>query len=1067
MHFEPVRKADFPTEEQRVLAFWREQDIFAKTMAARSGGPEFVFYDGPPFATGLPHYGHLLAGAIKDVIPRYQTMQGKFVDRVFGWDCHGLPVENEMEKELQINSKHEIESYGVDRFNEACRGIVLKYTSEWEQVVERMGRWVDFDRGYRTMDLSYMESIWWVFKQLWDKDLIYEGDKIMWYCPRCATPLSNFEVNQGYRDTKDPAITVRFKLNGSGNRYIIAWTTTPWTLPANFALAVGEDIDYVEVEDGDDTLILAEARMGAYYPKEQPTVIRTFKGAELVGTSYAPILPFFPQHREDAYRVIAADFVTTGDGAGVVHIAPGFGEDDNRVGKENGLPVHCPLDDEGRYTAVVHDFAGRFVKDCDADIIQRLREEGSLVRKTTVSHSYPHCWRCEAPLLNRSIPTWFVRVEKIKDRMVAANQQIQWVPGHLKDGRFGKWLENARDWAISRNRYWGCPLPIWHDRESGQIEVFGSVAELEARSGQTITDIHKHFVDPIELPGTDGVTLRRVPQVLDCWFESGSMPYAQKHYPFENEGWVEDHLPADFIAEGLDQTRGWFYTLVVLGAALFDRPPFRNVIVNGLILAEDGAKMSKRLRNYPDPMEIMNKYGADAMRLYLLSSQVVRGENLRFSEKRHMVTDQATGKEIQTPDGVQETMRAVLLPLWNSYSFFITYANVDGWDPRSALDVANSAPKADLDRWILARLNSMVTQVTDRLDAYDLQGAGLSFSGFVGDLTNWYIRRSRRRFWKSQDDSDKHEAYSTLYHVLVTFCQAAAPLTPFMTETIYRNLRRPFMTAGESDAESVHLCDFPKPNPALADETLERRMGRAITAVSLGRFLRTQATIKVRQPLAESVLLSLDPETRADLEAIRPLVAEELNVKSVRVDANEATLVDLSAKANFKRLGKRLQKRMKHAAGAIAGLDDTALTQLQLGETLTIELADGGDAVEITIEDVEIRRTEREGIAVANEGDITVALDLQLDDGLVREGLAREIVNRLQGMRKDAGLQVDDRIVVCYEAPAAISTAIEQYGTYISDEVLATSLRSEPTSGVDIVDINGHACTFAIVKEAG
>ncbi|UKI33535.1 MAG: isoleucine--tRNA ligase [Lentisphaeria bacterium] len=665
MEFQAVsNQVDFPKLECEILRFWQESEIFHKSLEQRRGGDEFVFYDGPPFATGLPHYGHLLAGTIKDVVPRYQTMRGKYVERRFGWDCHGLPVENEMEKQLNLSSKRDIEAYGIDKFNEACRSIVLRYTAEWEKVVGRMGRWVDFRNGYRTMDRSFMESIWWVFKSLWDQGLVYEGYKILPYCPRCATPLSNFEANQGYREVVDPAITIRFRAADRENTYFLAWTTTPWTLPSNLALTVGPDIDYVEVRDGDDHYILAEARVGVYY-KEKPEILWRGKGSELVGRRYEPLFPYFADLAgKGAFQVLAGSFVSTEDGTGIVHTAPGFGEDDNAVCKAAGLPEVCPIDEECRFTAEVPDYQGRPVKSTDKEIIDRLKAEGKLIHRGQIKHSYPHCWRDDGPLIYRAISTWFVKVEAIKDKMIRNNQQINWVPAHLRDGRFGKWLENARDWAISRNRYWGTPLPIWRNAE-GEVIVVGSAAELEKLTGKKIDDLHKHFMDKIEIPSPTGKSpLRRVPEVFDCWFESGSMPYAQQHYPFENKQHFEENFPADFIAEGLDQTRGWFYTLVVLASALFDQPPFRNVVVNGLVLAENGQKMSKRLRNYPDPMVVIDRYGADALRLFMLGSQVVRAEDLKFSEA-----------------GVKEILRGIMIPMWNALSFFTTYASVDHYNP--------------------------------------------------------------------------------------------------------------------------------------------------------------------------------------------------------------------------------------------------------------------------------------------------------------------------------------------------------------------------------------------------
>ena len=1043
--FKPVsNRVSFPEVETDVLQFWQDASVFERSLDQRKDAERYVFYDGPPFATGLPHYGHLLASAIKDVIPQYQTMLGKYVGRTFGWDCHGLPVENEMEKELGISSKHEIDEYGVAEFNESCRNIVLRYTGEWETIINRLGRWVDFRNGYRTMDLSYMESIWWVFKQLWERDLIYEGHKILPYCPRCATPLSNFEANQGYEEVQDPSITVRFQSEDEPGVYFLAWTTTPWTLPSNLALAVHPDITYVRVQDGDVQYILAEARVPVYYGKELPEIVEKMPGRVLTGKRYKPLFPYFADRADEgAFRLLCADFVTTDNGSGIVHVAPGFGEDDSRLGQENDLPVVCPVDAECRFDDDVADYSGRPVKETDRDIIQRLKAEGKLVHRSTYQHSYPHCWRCEAPLIYRAVSTWFVHVEAIKSRMLKANEQIHWVPGHLREGRFGKWLANAHDWAISRNRYWGCPLPVWRSEDGAETVCIGSVQELEERSGRSISDIHKHFVDEIELPSQEGNgALKRIPEVLDCWFESGSMPYAEHHYPFEHKEHVEAHFPADFIAEGLDQTRGWFYTLVVIGAALFDRPPFKNVIVNGLVLAEDGRKMSKRLKNYPDPLDIMNTYGADALRLCLLSSPVVRAEDLRFSE-----------------NAVRESMRTVILPLWNAYSFLVTYARVDGWEPSPQGAAAPEAPENVLDRWVLSRLQGTVAEIRAYMDDYDLQRAANQFTHFIDDLTNWYIRRSRRRFWKSENDADKSEAYATLHYVLVSLARAAAPFIPFVTEEIYCNLRTDAMP------ESVHLCDYPT-GTAYVDTELDDRMGATMTAVSLGRYLRTQASLRIRQPLRKAVLVSADPAVRTNLENMASVIGEELNVKSVDIRANEQELVHLSAKANFKALGPRLGKRMRDAATAIAKLDVADIEALRGGDTLSLDIP-GGDPVTLTADDVIVQRSEKPGLTVANEGAITVALDTQLDDKLVREGWAREIVSRLQNMRKEADLDVTDRIRVRYDLPEQAEAALRQYADYVAGETLAEELEPADLREVEPVQLNNLDCRFQIARADG
>ncbi len=1042
--FNPVNnQANFPDIEKKTLEYWEKEKIFEKSVSLRKGKDEFVFYDGPPFATGLPHYGHLLAGTIKDVIPRYQTMKGKYVDRVFGWDCHGLPVEYEMEKELNLSGKRDIEKYGIDKFNESCRGIVLRYTAEWETTVRRMGRWVDFKRGYRTMDRNYMESIWWVVKQLWEKDLIYEGYKILPYCPRCATPLSNFEANQGYEEVEDPAITLRFQDADDSSLSYLAWTTTPWTLPSNLALAAGPEVDYVKVKDKDNFYILAEARLGSYYKNpEDYQIIERFKGTRLEGRKYLPLFPYFAKLAEKgAFSIVTADFVSTEDGTGIVHMAPGFGEDDAAAGKKNGIPEVCPIDEECRFTSEVPDYAGRYVKDTDKDIIRRLKTEGRLVHRGTIKHNYPHCWRDDSPLIYRSISTWFVKIDPIKEKMLRANSTINWVPSHIRDGRFGKWLENARDWAISRNRYWGCPLPLWRNQKTGEIVCIGSVEELEKLSGTKVPDIHKHFVDPIKIPSTKGgEPLERIPEVLDCWFESGSMPYAQQHYPFENKAHFDANYPADFIAEGLDQTRGWFYTLVVLSAALFDKAAFKNVVVNGLVLAEDGQKMSKRKKNYPDPNYIIDSYGADSLRLFLLGSSVVRGEDLRFSEA-----------------GIKDILRGVLIPLWNSYSFFVTYANLDKWEPPKVLS-APETPQHPLDRWILSSLSEMVEEISDSMDHYMLQQAANRFEKFIDDLTNWYIRRSRRRFWKSQNDTDKDDAYRTLHYVLVTFCRTAAPFIPYITEEIYKNLKSPDMP------ESVHLCDYPLPEKFRRDERLEKQMEHTIRAVSLGRHLRSQLSIRVRQPLGKVIIAIHSEETRKMLSETSDIIAEELNVKEVQFRADETELVKWNAKANFKVLGSRLGKDMKEAASLISTLDYATIHKLVTGSTCKLKLSNGNE-IELSQNDVVIQREEKAGLTVATEDEITVALDTVIGPELKAEGLAREFVSRIQNIRKESGFEVSDRIEILYMGPQELASSLEKFGEYVRNETLALKLEQSPLAEKGILEnINGLECKISIRK---
>jgi isoleucyl-tRNA synthetase len=1047
--FTPVPShVDFAKMETDILALWEEMGVFEQSVAQRADAEQFVFYDGPPFATGLPHYGHLLAGTIKDVIPRYQTMRGKCVERVFGWDCHGLPIEALAQDALDVSGAPAIKELGVDVFNEKCRSMVFTYVNEWRKTVSRMGRWVDFDHGYKTMDTTYMESIWWVFKQLWEKGRIYRAHRIMPYSWKLNTPLSNFEANRNYQDVQDPAITVRMRvLSGSDllmaqpNTFVLAWTTTPWTLPENLAVCVGPDIDYVVVRDAasGDAYVLAKARLSAYYRKEDEyELIAECKGADLAGATYEPLFPYFAD-QPNAFRVLQDEFVTTTDGTGIVHMAPAYGEDDYRVCRAADIELVDPLDEDACFQEPVSDFVGLHCKEADKSIIRWLKDQGKLVHQSTIVHSYPFCERTDTPLIYRAIDAWYVKVEDLHGRLLANNDQILWMPEYVGERRFANWLAEAKDWNISRNRFWGSCLPVWVNVEDPDDMIcVGSVAELEELSGQKIDDLHKHFVDKIEIT-RDGKTYRRTPEVLDCWFESGSMPYAQHHYPFEHKELVESTFPADFIAEGLDQTRGWFYTLTVLSTILFDKPAFRNVVVNGLVLAEDGKKMSKRLKNYPDPMLVMDDYGADALRLCLLSSPVVRAEDLCFSEA-----------------AVREVMRTVIIPLWNAYSFFVTYARVDGWQPSG--DAAPDSPGNVLDQWILSRLQQTVQDMRGSLDGYDLQRAALRFRGFIEELTNWYIRRSRRRFWKSEDDADKAEAYATLHHVLLTFTKLAAPFIPFVTEEMYRNLRTDDMP------ESVHLCDYPTVEQRLLDEALSRRMANTMLAVSLGRNLRKQTRLKVRQPLRSCVVVSHSDTVRDDIQSMIDIVAEELNVKSVLVQANEEELVHLSAKPNFKKLGPKLGKRMRAANQAIAGLDASAIAQLREGSSMMLDLGDGEAPVELVEEDILVQRDERDGMTVANEGDITVALETTLDEALVHEGWARELVSKLQGLRKDAGLEVTDRIRVECSLPEEGVSAVNAFGDFIRSETLADELTLGEAAGGDEIDVNDLPCRFLVTK---
>ncbi|MBN1522841.1 MAG: isoleucine--tRNA ligase [Spirochaetales bacterium] len=1037
--YKPVdAKVNFPAMEEAILSFWKNNNTFKKSVENRQGCEEFVFYDGPPFATGLPHFGHFVPGTIKDIIPRYQTMKGKKVERRFGWDCHGLPVEYEMEKELKISGKREIEKYGVDKFNEACRSIVLRYTKEWRNVVTRLGRWVDFDNEYRTMDTHYMESIWWVVSELWKRKLMYEGYYILPYCPRCSTALSNFELNLGgYQDVHDPAITVRFKLLDQKNTYILAWTTTPWTLPSNLALALGENITYVKVKDRDDFYILAEERLSSYYKKEEEyEIVKKYSGRELKGQSYEPLFPYFSSLREKgAFVCMNADFVSTEDGTGIVHIAPGFGEDDYNVLRNTDVPTVCPVDEEGRFTAEVSDYQGVFVKDADKDIIKDLKEQGKLVKRDAYLHAYPHCWRCKSPLIYRAISSWFVNIQEIKTKMLASNDQITWMPEHLKAGRFGKWLDAARDWAISRNRYWGNPIPVWRCDSCDEMECLSSRKELEEKSGKKVDDLHKHFVDDLTWACSCGGTKKRIPEVLDCWFESGAMPYAQNHYPFENKEHFEGNFPADFIAEGLDQTRGWFYTLTVLATALFEKPAFNNVIVNGLVLAEDGKKMSKSERNYTDPSKVIQEYGADALRLFLMNSAVVRAEDLRFSD-----------------EGVKEELKNVIIPIWSAYSFFVTYANIDKITP----DSAPGNPSNPLDKWILSAAERMVESVTCDLDRYDLQRAIEPILGFIDLLNNWYIRRSRRRFWRSENDADKKEAYETLYSVLMKLIITATPFIPFVTEEIYQNIK----TSGMPD--SIHLCDYPTADTSRRDLKLEKEMETVQKAVSMGRALRSLFSIKTRQPLSAIHLTTRDALEREILGSMQDIIVEELNVKKVIFRENEEDLVEYSVKPNYKVLGKILGKDMKQAADSIESLSVKDIIAVVGGNSISISV--NGQDVSLDTENLVIQRTEKEGLKVMNEGSLTVAIDPALSDDLIEEGIIRDLVRGIQNQRKEKQLHVTDRIRLALFGDESMKQAVEKYSEYISRETLAESWKWEKDGKADSIDCGGGTCLCSLEK---
>ncbi|MCA8943529.1 MAG: isoleucine--tRNA ligase [Planctomycetes bacterium] len=1016
-------QADYPAIERAILRFWADEGIFAESVSRRDAGDhganEFVFYDGPPFANGLPHYGHLLTGFVKDVVPRFQTMLGRRVERRFGWDCHGLPAEMEAEKQLGISGRKAITDYGIDKFNDRCRESVMRYTSEWREYVTRQARWVDFDHDYKTMDLSYMESVMWAFKQLWDKGLVYEGFKVMPYSWAAETPLSNFEtrMDNSYRPRQDPAITVGFTLEPQDGEpaplRVLAWTTTPWTLPSNLALAVGADIEYSIVKLGDDHWLCATAAIARYQKEfDGHEVVATMAGRDLVGRRYEPLFPYFAGHA-NAFRILEGDFVSTEDGTGVVHLAPGFGEDDQRVCEANGIELVVPVDDTGRYTPEITDYVGVNVFDANKPIIDRLKSEGKLFKRATYDHNYPHCWRTDAPLIYRALNSWYVRVTDFKDRMLAHNQQIHWIPERIRDGQFGKWLENARDWSISRNRFWGAPIPVWRsdDPNHPRTDVYGSIEELQRDFGVEVKDLHRPFIDSLVRPNPDDPTgksmMRRVPEVLDCWFESGSMPFAQVHYPFENKEWFENHFPADFIVEYVAQTRGWFYTLMVLSTALFDRPPFRNCICHGVVLDSEGHKLSKRLRNYPDPVEVNDTIGADALRWFLMSSPILRGGDLQIDKD---------GKSIA------EVVRLVINPVWNAYYFFTLYANTDGIEATLRTDSAQL-----LDRDLIGKTRQLVEGVTASMEDYDIMGACQCVSSFLDAMNNWYIRRSRNRFWRSGHDQDKRDAYDTLYTVLVTLCKTAAPLLPLMTEEIYRGL------TGE---RSVHLADWPDVSDWPTHEELVADMDRVRDVCSTGLALREAHKLRIRLPLA-SVTVAGEGADR--LTAYADLIRDELNVKRVEVASDMEQYGSFQLQVNARVVGPRVGDDMKTVMGASRKGDWTVHDD----GTATV----GG--VKLEEGEFVLRLVPKEGVASAalpsNDG--VAVLDVDVTPELEAEGRARDLVRLVQQARKDAGLHVADRIRVAVDAGDDVRTAIETHADYVKEQTLADELKFGSVAG--------------------
>ncbi|KAJ9189226.1 hypothetical protein P3X46_000544 [Hevea brasiliensis] len=1077
----------FPSQEEKILSFWSEIKAFETQLARTESLPEYIFYDGPPFATGLPHYGHILAGTIKDIVTRYQTMRGHHVTRRFGWDCHGLPVENEIDRKLGIKRRDEVLKMGIDKYNDECRSIVTRYVEEWEKVITRTGRWIDFRNDYKTMDLKFMESVWWVFSQLYEKGLVYKGFKVMPYSTGCKTVLSNFEAGQNYKDVPDPEIMVAFPIiDDPHNASFVAWTTTPWTLPSNLALCVNGNFDYVKVRNKytGRVYVVAESRLSAL-PVEKPKssvangpagdpktsssktrggksenlkdsyeLLEKVKGNELVKKKYEPLFNYFSDLSDTAFRVVADNYVTDDSGTGIVHCAPAFGEDDYRVCIENqiinkGEILIVAVDDDGCFTERITDFSGRYVKDADKDIIENVKARGRLVKSGSCTHSYPFCWRSDTPLIYRAVPSWFVRVEDLKAKLLENNKQTYWVPDYVKEKRFHNWLENARDWAVSRSRFWGTPLPVWTSEDGEEVIVMDSVAKLEKLSGAKVFDLHWHNIDHITIPSSRGPefgVLRRVDDVFDCWFESGSMPYAYIHYPFENVELFEKNFPGQFIAEGLDQTRGWFYTLMVLSTALFGKPAFRNLVCNGLVLAEDGKKMSKKLKNYPSPMEVINDYGADALRLYLINSPVVRAETLRFKK-----------------DGVYGVVKDVFLPWYNAYRFLVQNAKrleVEGLAPFSPFDIGTLKNSSNvLDQWINSATQSLVHFVRQEMDAYRLYTVVPYLLKFLDNLTNIYVRFNRKRLKGRTGEEDCRTALSTLYSVLLTSCKVMSPFTPFFTEVLYQNMRK-VSTGAE---ESIHYCSFPQ-EEGERDERIERSVSRMMTVIDLARNIRERHNKPLKSPLREMIVVHPDADFLDDIAGkLKEYVLEELNVRSLVPCIDTLKYSSLRAEPEFSVLGKRLGKSMGIVAKEIKAMSQKDILAFEEAGEATIA------SHTLKLADIKVVRefkrpaglTEKE-IDAAGDGDVLVIMDLRPDESLYEAGVAREVVNRIQKLRKKVALEPTDVVDVYFESldedKSKLERVLNSQEQYIRDAIGSPLLSSTlmPPQGVVIGEESYH-----------
>jgi len=1048
--FEPVSsRLNIILLEAEILRFWKKHDIFHESMKSREGGPEYVFFEGPPTANGKPGVHHVLARVFKDMFPRYKSMNGYHVLRRGGWDTHGLPVEIEVEKRLGFTNKQDIEDYGIAKFNELCRDSVFTYIQDWEKLTDRIAFWVDLDDAYITYKNEYIESVWFLLKSIWDKGLLYQGFKVVPYCPRCGTPLSDHEVAQGYEQVKDPSLFVRMPLVDETNTSLLVWTTTPWTLPGNVAVAVHPDVDYVKVSMGEgdeqEYLILAKPLLEKVLLDRPYEVVKTFKGKQLKGKHYRPLFTFMPVEK-DAHYVVLADFVTTEDGTGIVHLAPAFGADDMQMSIENDLPILMTVNESGRFISAIGSWGGMWVKEADPLIVKDLEQRGLMFDVGTYEHTYPFCWRCDTPLLYYARPTWYIRTSALKDRLVANNENVNWYPEYIKHGRFGNWLENNIDWALGRERYWGTPLPVWECESCQHQLCIGSVAELSKYAGRDLSDLdlHRPYVDNVHLtcPECNG-RMSRVVELIDVWFDSGSMPVGQWHYPFENQESFKKQFPADFICEAVDQTRGWFYTLHAISTLVFDSHCFNNVICLGLILDKDGQKMSKSKGNVVEPWDVINKHGADALRWYLYTAGPP-GQERRFSE-----------------DLVGDVVRNFTLTLWNTYSFFVTYANLDKWTPTQDIEPEYS----DLDRWLLSSLHALIGDVTKAYETYDVPGATRPIEKFVDQLSNWYLRRSRRRYWKTESDSDKAAAYATLYEALKTLSYLLAPTMPFMAEQIYQNLVR----SENPDAPvSVHLAEWPKFDAEMIDEGLNREMNVVMKLASLGHSARNSQNLKVRQPLAEASFVVGNADEQNVVVDYEDLLKDELNVKKVSLLGSASEAVSFSLNPLPKQLGQRFQSLFPRVRKALMELPaDQSARKFLEGELVSVTV--DGETYDITSDEVEVRAEAKEGFAVASEGAYLVALITELSTELIYEGLVREFVRRVQSLRKDADLDIADRIHLFYTASEQLLEAIKAFEDYIKEETLAMQMTAgENPEGLPFSqdEFDGQTVRISIVKAA-